>query len=174
MIEIVFWRICADFPGHEATLEPVLQQLLRVLDGKQMRWLEKVCREFFETTGSPWSRYDAWLAAQGQPDLRTPDIEDEEEISAPSYREAGELLAHRLVMACQMSARRQRYFENVRDRPYWALVADGDCPGCKDESTAPLHWNSAYWQKKQLPCEWLGCRSRMRALTESESKEWKR
>lgn len=171
LAEMVFWRVCKpDFPQQTAQLLRLLGGLLGHLQGQvDARAFRLRCRHFFEETGVRWPRYDAWVHEQG----REPRYEyDEDADEGPDYREMGELLAHRLVMAYNSETRRQRYLDNVADRPVWQLVAieDGRTPAeCLAEARSLHHCQSSYWRDKQLPCEKLFCRCRVMALTIQEA-----
>lgn len=137
-----------------------------------MRLLEKECRRFFEENEPSWPRYDAYVAYYGETDPRLPVHEDGEEVEGADYREAGELLAHRIVMVFYAEKCRLRYLENVDNRPLWqlAVIKDGRAyPECLKEASVIQRFDSAYWRQKKLPCERLFCRCRIQALTEEEA-----
>lgn len=162
----VFWKVCLDdFPDQREALAALLPMAVKAIDGK-VRPFYRACADFLDATKAPWPRYDRWLNYRQRQDPRKPEFDGNELIASSSYREAGEFLAQRIIHAFYMAERRQRFAQNAGDRPYWKLVSGDGCPGCEDDPRIPLHWQSEYWKSKQLPCEWLGCKSRITALTE--------
>ncbi|WP_186270308.1 hypothetical protein [Burkholderia gladioli] len=155
----------ADFSPWEDALQGILAA------GSNQRALDRACIAFFEDKQPVWQRYDEYLAYWSEPDPRTPEFDDEGIVSDGSFREAGELLAHRISLAYYMYQRRRRYLENVENRPYFRLVAVGDgrtYEDCLEEQKTIHRFDSAYWRSKQLPCRRLFCRCRIQALTEKE------
>jgi hypothetical protein len=173
LIEEVFWKVClADFPGHTDQLSGLLPAAIRAIEDGKDREFNRACRRFLEDGAIPWPRYDIYRNhwSTQAPNLIDEDEEDGEVETVRDNREAGELLAHRIIMSVYAEQRRQRLTSNVADRPYWKLVSTEGCPGCMNDPHAPQHWQSDFWQNKVVPCEWLGCKSRVMALTVSEAK----
>jgi hypothetical protein len=155
-----------DFPSWEMAI-PAL-----IAAGVERRSLERACTAFFEGTGVGWSRYDEYLAYWSLEDPRLPEYDGDELVTDPDFRQAGELLAHRITMSYYQSERLRRYIENSDNRPYFKLVViqDGKAyPDCLDEQKVIHRYDSPYWQTKQLPCARLFCRCSIHALTEREA-----
>lgn len=167
--EAVFWELSlSEFPQLKIELDALLPKFIECIDNGLIRPFNKQCAEFFERNNPTWARYDKWLAYY---EKITPSQNNEEDDWQSDYYEMGELLAHRLFHAYYARLRREQFLDSIDNRPYWQLVTikDGcECPECKDDPVAPSHWQSAYWQNKKLPCEWLFCRSRIMALTEDD------
>lgn len=169
--ERVFWKVCLeDFPGHKIALEKLLPSAIRANDRSEIRNFEKACRDFLESTGVPWPRYDRWLSYWKHPDPRIPEFEDGEEITSADFREAGQLLAQRVFHTFYMAERYKRYLENAEDRPYWQYVAvmDGRTRGSHAALNGKIwRWDDPVWREIWPPND-LECRCRVRALTESQ------
>ena len=162
----VFWKVClSEFPQLKTELNALLPNFIECIDNGLIRPFNKQCAKFFERNNPTWGRYDKWLAD----DERIIPSRNEEEDCLPDYYEMGELFAHRLMHTYYVQGRKLRLLDNVCDRPYWQLITveDGqECSGCRDDPKLPLHWQSQYWQHKEIPCQWLFCRSRIMALSE--------
>lgn len=158
--EQVFWEVCTeDFPGHIDQLRQAASGI-EIIDDGNPRSTTRICEQLMEQVRPPWPRYDRFLAYRELPDPR---IETEDEYA--SHYEAGELLAHRITMTFYTQRQKSQFLVQVDTRPYWSLSKDDACPGCASDPDVPLHWQDAYWQRKQIPCEWLGCRSSIRTFT---------
>lgn len=162
MIEEVFWTVClTDFPHHREALAKLLPAAVRALEGGKLREFNRACTRFLEDGPVPWPRYDAHLSHWNETDPRLPEYEGGEEVASGDYRESGELLAHRIVMAFYAERDRRKYEAEAKTFPYWRLITveDGRAhPDCVEQSRVTRHYQDEYWQAKTLPCERLYCR----------------
>lgn len=158
LFEAIFWDIClGDFMEHREALATILPAGLNAVAGKAPRQFERLCEQFFADHVKRWQRYEDYLTYWG----RSLPVENEEEDEWPDYKEMGELLAHRIVMAYMNAEKHQKHLASVDLFPYWRLrvIADGRTPPeCLAEAQASRHYTDPYWQAKQLPCERLDCR----------------
>lgn len=179
LFEATFLRVCgADFAQHIdalrlALLAPGWALVCGTLPRGQREY-NRLCAAFFERTRVRWPRYEAHLR-EWPPEPVLDD--DDEPIADPpaDWREMGELLAHRIVMAYHAETKRQRLLDNADDRPVWRLVAIEDgrtAQQCMQESRELHHCRSEFWQRRQLPCERLLCRCRITALTIKEAAQF--
>ncbi len=162
-IKAIFWRIMLDdFPCLETAIQALERPCLRVFEKGAQREFNRACARFLEeNAGVGWPRYDAYLKYWKQDDPRIPEFEDGEVVGGADFREAGELLAHRIVMAFYEDRRLRRYLAETDAFPYWRLrvINDGRTPpDCLAEANTTHHFRDAYWQTKTLPCERLFCR----------------
>lgn len=161
-IKVVFWKIMlADFPGCEDASRPLERLCIRVFENGDQRSFESACMQFLEDAGRHWPRYDAYLAYWNCADPRIPEIEDGEIVADGDFREAGELLAHRIVMAYYQQRQRCQFSAEADAFPYWRLrvIKDGRTPPeCVAEAAVAHDWRDRYWREKQLPCARLFCR----------------
>lgn len=166
----VFWGICTEeFPAHIDQLRKAAGDVQ--LDENSLsdpRFMKRFCRELLMQVQAPWPRYERFLAHHNLLHLLTPLLKGESCPEVFEQFEPGSLLSHRAAMSFYSQRKIVLLIDNADHRPYWALDRDDACPGCLDDSNEPVHWQSTYWQHKQVPCEWLRCRSGIRAFTERD------
>lgn len=171
LFERIFWQIFEDdFPLHREAFAKLLPAGLNAINGKVPQHFDRVCSWFFSENTVAWPRYDAYLAYWNEADPRI-ELEEDEDEPDDFAMPPGKLLAHRIVMSFYAEQRRQYFLNNSEFAPYWKLVVieDGrDYPECVQESKAAHRFDSAYWNKKKLPCERLYCRCRLTAWTEGQ------
>lgn len=162
----VFWDVCIqEFPDHIDLLQEAAGDFqLNESSLSDPRVMERFCRDLLIQTKAPWPRYARFLAHHSLLHLLTPLLKGEPCPDVSEYFKPGFLLAHRTTMSFYGQRRISQFTENTDDRPYWMLTKDDVCPGCLHDPTEPMLWSSDYWQRKQIPCECLGCRSSIRAF----------
>ncbi|CAM5458077.1 hypothetical protein TMEC54S_03499 [Thauera mechernichensis] len=151
----------ADFPQHRDAMAKLLPLAVRAVADGKMREFERACAGFLADGPMRWPRYDAHLSYWGEADPRLPEIEDGEVVADGDFREAGELLAHRVTMAVLQERRRRQYLAETDAFPFWRLrvIEDGRAyPDCVEASKTARHFTDPYWQSKALPCARLFCR----------------
>lgn len=167
LLDQVFWSVfLADFTVDDDCLGTLLPLARAAVVKGALRQFNKGCEEFLANAPG-WPRYDEHLTNWQLPDPRLPEFEDGEEIISGSFREAGELLAHRVIMTYYAQREFERYRANVDDRPYWRLVIVDDGrtrDQCKLEALVAHRHDAPYWKRKKLPCEQLFCRCGVTAL----------
>lgn len=162
-IKAIFWKIMREeFPGLDEAIQPLERDCIRVFQKGDQRGFERACTRFLEAHADRgWRRYDAYLAQGKRDDPRIPEMEEGEIVADADFREAGKLLAHRVVIAFYQAEKRRRCLAEIRAYPYWRLrvIEDSATPlACIEESRTAYRYNAPYWQAKALPCGRLFCR----------------
>jgi hypothetical protein len=180
LFESVFWRVClADFPGRRADLDFVLAVGKLAAERGNDKWvdvggqkytLNGVCAEFLEQAG-PWARYDAYLRDNQLPDPRVPVFDEHgKQVTLPNYKQAGELLAQRIVKAYVSEQQRLSYFYEGCVNWRFIAIHDEQTPAqCLEAHGTEAHCASEFWKARQIPCERLNCRCRFAAVAAPKS-----